>query len=259
MRGFGLERPPTWGLLTLILLVVGNVALFSFISMKPVPADSYVPRTTPVAATTEPATPVTPVESLAQDAVSPLLAVYGDGYASGNEMGGGGAAGWPALVAQQTGTELVLNAVPQAGYASVGATGQDYPALIAASPVPGAAVTVLFGSRNDADEDLSVVEANAAQVIAAVRQGAPGSVIVVVGPVWDDADVPASAFAVRDVVQTAAQAAGVTFVDPLAEGWFAQEAGLISADGISPNDAGHAYLARRIAPIVSAALPDAAG
>ncbi len=182
-----------------------------------------------------------------------MLAVYGDGYASGNDMGGLGATGWPALVAQETGSRLALHAVPRAGYASIGVTGEDYPALIAANPVPGATVTILFGSRNDADEDLAVVQANAEKTISAAQQASES--VVVIGPVWDDADVPADALAVRDIVQAAAETAGVTFVDPLAEGWFAQEAGLISDDGISPNDGGHAYLAERITPLLRTMLP----
>jgi lysophospholipase L1-like esterase len=231
---------------------MGNLALFGFMSMEPAPADPYVPRTTPAAAATAstPSASSDPTPEAVE--VTPVLAVYGDGYAAGNDMGGLGAAGWPALVAQRTGADLVLHAVPQAGYASIGITGQDYPAVITANPVPGAAVTILFGSRNDADEDLSVVRSNVEKAISAAEQ-ASGKVVVI-GPVWDDADVPGSALAVRDIVQAAAETAGVAFVDPLAEGWFAQETGLISDDGISPNDAGHTYLAERIAPVIQAML-----
>lgn len=252
MRGLGLERPPAWGIVSLIVLVIGNVALFSTMFAKPAPADPYVPRTTPISAATD--STLSPADQPSREAVdvTPVLAVYGDGYALGNDMGGLGPAGWPALVARQVGAELVLNAVPQAGYASIGITGQNYPAVVTSSPVPGAAVTILFGSRNDTDEDLAVVQANAEKAISAAEQ-ASGSVVVI-GPVWDDADVPAAALAVRDIVEAAARAAGVTFVDPLAEGWFARETGLISVDGISPNDAGHAYLAGRIAPVIATML-----
>jgi hypothetical protein len=254
MRGLRLGRPPGWGILALVALVVGNACLFIFMAARPAPADTYV--STRGAEVSVPAPSAAPVTGAAPESVdeTPILAVYGDGYASGNELGGVGAAGWPALLAQQTGSELALNAVPQAGYASVGTSGQDYPAIVQANPVPNADVTVLFGSRNDADEDLARVQANAPLAIEAAQQNAPGSVVVVVGPVWDGADVPTSALAVRDVVKAAAQAAGVTFVDPLTEGWFAQESGLIADDGISPNDAGHAYLAERIAPAVRSAM-----
>ena len=254
MRGPRLERPPGWGVLALVVLVLGNVALFTLMGMRPAPADTYASQAptvvTPVAESPPPVFVAAPEPPSSQP---PVLAVYGDGYAAGNEMGGRGAAGWPSLVAEETGATLVLNAVPQAGYASVGATGEDYLELLTARPVPDADVTLLFGSRNDADEDLAQVQSRVVSALAAARQNAPESALVVIGPVWDDADVPASALAVRDLVQAAAQAAGATFVDPLAEGWFSTGSGLISSDGISPTDAGHAYLAQLIAPTVTAA------
>ena len=40
------------------------------------------------------------------------------------------------------------------------------------------------------------------------------------------------------------------FVDPIAEGWFVGRPDLIGADGIHPTDAGHAYMAARIAPLI---------
>ena len=44
------------------------------------------------------------------------------------------------------------------------------------------------------------------------------------------------------------------FVDPLAEGWFVGRPDLIGADGVHPNDAGHAYLAEKIAPLIRSQL-----
>ncbi|MGY1719479.1 SGNH/GDSL hydrolase family protein [Blastococcus sp. SYSU DS0552] len=253
MRRLALERPPTWGTLTLVLLVLGNVALFTFMGMHPAPADTYVSQASVGADSPVPAeSPVAHAETESSEPA--VLAVYGDGYASGNEMGGQGATGWPALVAQRTGTQLALHAVPQAGYASIGITGQDYAGLLAADPVPDADITLLFGSRNDADEDLAQVQAQVVATMAAAAQNAPQATLVVIGPVWDDGDVPASVLAVRNVVQTAAQSAGASFVDPLTAGWFSTGSGLISSDGISPTDAGHAYLAEQIAPVVTAAL-----
>ncbi|WP_104527043.1 GDSL-type esterase/lipase family protein [Blastococcus saxobsidens] len=253
MRRLALERPPSWGILALVLLVLGNVALFTVMGMRPAPADTYESQAPAGAGSPVPAeSPVTPAET--EPSEPPVLAVYGDGYAAGNEMGGQGATGWPALVAQRTGTELALHAVPQAGYASIGVTGQDYMGLLGAAPVPDADITLLFGSRNDADEDPAQVKAQAVAAMAAAAQNAPQAILVVIGPVWDDGDAPASVLAVRDLVQAAAQGAGAVFVDPLADGWFGTGSGLIATDGISPTDAGHAYLAEQIAPVVTAAL-----
>ncbi len=62
---------------------------------------------------------------------------------------------------------------------------------------------------------------------------------------------------IRDALATVARASGATFVDPLAERWFVDRPDLIAVDGVHPNDAGHAYLAQRIAPLIAAALPPA--
>lgn len=248
--------------MTLVVLVLGNIALFTLMALRPAPVDLYgSPRVAAVtssvtanaAPTQERAAPA-PQEPVA----APVLAVYGDGYAAGNESGGLGPAGWPMQVASQTGAQLALHAVAQAGYASVGVTGQNLLDVVQANPVPDAAVTVLFGSRNDADEPVDQVLANAEAAIAAVQAQAPETALVVIGPVWDDGNVPASIVAARDAVQAAAEAAGVTFVDPVAEGWFAGQTGLIAPDGISPNDDGHGYLAGLIAPIVGSALQEGA-
>jgi lysophospholipase L1-like esterase len=261
MRGLRLERPPRWGILTLVLLVIGNVVLFTVLGTRSAPADTYSSqqRSSAGSATADaPATaPAAPTAAPQAPQEAPVVAVYGDGYASGNDLGGRGAAGWPAVVADTTGAELALNAVPQAGYASIGVSGEDFPALVRSHPVAGADVVVLFGSRNDADEDPAVVESHIAETIQAVRQTAPQAGLVVVGPAWDDADVPGSVLAVRDLVRSAAQAAGAVFVDPVADGWFAQRPELIAPDGVSPTDEGHGYMAELLTPVVAAALQHA--
>jgi hypothetical protein len=264
MRGLGLERPPGWGTVLLLIAVVVNVGLFSLMALRPTPPDTYSPGAgARAAAATNPApepadgSPPTESPAISVPDEPPLLAVYGDGYAAGNEFGGLGAAGWPALVAEQTGMRLALNAVSRAGYASVGATGQTIRDVVQAGPVADAAVTILFGSRNDAGEDVTQVRANAAEAISAVRSRAPQTTVVLIGPVWDDGAVPADILAARDAVRSAALESGVSFVDPVQAGWFADQAGLIAADGVSPNDQGHAYLAGVIAPAVEAAMAGA--
>ncbi|MCW2537037.1 MAG: conserved hypothetical secreted protein [Modestobacter sp.] len=264
MRGLSLERPPRWGLISLALLVAANVALFVLLGgrndREVAGADTgtrAAASTAAVASAPPPATTGSPSTPSASG-TPPVLAVYGDGYAAGNEQGGVGPAGWPALVADQSGASLSLHAVAQAGYASLGVTGEDYLDLVAANPVPDAAVTLLFGSRNDRGEDLGTVRTNATQAISAVRANAPGSAVVVIGPAWDDGDVPGDLVEVRNAVQAAAQEAGATFVDPLAAGWFADQSGLISGDGISPNDDGHVYLSQQVLPIVESALAEVA-
>lgn len=250
-------------MVVLVVLVVANIAVFGYLGLRGQPATESgageVAAATGAAAaptTAEaPADPATTVEVPAQPAV---LAVYGDGYAAGNEQGGLGEAGWPALVAQRTGATLALHATTQVGYATPGPTGEDLLQVVTANPEPGATVTVLFGSRNDRYAAAAAVQANVAQAIAAVQSSAPATTVVVVGPVWDDAAPPPGVLDARDAVAAAAGASAVAFVDPLADGWFGSGQGLIAADGVSPTDAGHQYLAGMIEPVVQSALEPAA-
>ena len=257
----GLARPPRWGIVTIVALVLANGVLLTYLFLRPAPVDPLAGRTPDPAAQTSVTTPPAPSSEPAgepvEPAATPVLAVYGDGYSTGSALGGQGATGWPALVAQQTGADLRLNAVSMAGYASIGTTGQDFADIATASPVPDATVTVVFGSRNDLGEPLAAVTQGAATTFQAIRSAAPETQLVVVGPAWSNADVPAELQTLRDAVRDAAEGAGAAFVDPLAEGWFSQPATLIAPDGISPTDAGHSFLASRIAPAVRQALPAA--
>ena len=71
-----------------------------------------------------------------------------------------------------------------------------------------------------------------------------------IGPPWPTADVPDSMLRIRDVLNAAARAAGAAFVDPIGDRWFVDRPDLIGPDGVHPNDAGHEYLADKIAPLI---------
>ena len=59
---------------------------------------------------------------------------------------------------------------------------------------------------------------------------------------------------IRDALKYQAGVAGATFVDPIAAGWFVGRPDLIGKDGVHPTDAGHAYMADKIAPLIRAQL-----
>ncbi|MEI4278287.1 GDSL-type esterase/lipase family protein [Klenkia terrae] len=258
------ERPPRWGLIAIVVLLLANVGLVLLLvqrqNSEPGPTRSVAAATT---GTTSPRTtaPATGTRSSAPGSSAPettgdpgVLAVYGDGYSSGNSEGGTGAAGWPALVAQQLDMQLQLSAATLAGYVRPGSTGQTYPQLVQAQPPADASVTVVFGSRNDVAADPAEVQAAASATFAAILAADPSTRLLVIGPCWSSAAAPAELTAVSTAVQAAAQAAGATYVDPLTRGWFAAPAGLVSpADGISLLDAGHSYLGDLIAPLVDTA------
>jgi lysophospholipase L1-like esterase len=117
-------------------------------------------------------------------------------------------------------------------------------------------LVVFFGSRNDQGVDPVSLWTMANTNFDLARRTAPGARLLVIGPPWPTADVPASVLQIRDILGAAARTAGATFVDPLAEGWFVGRPELIGADGVHPTDAGHAYMADKIAPLIRAQLPE---
>lgn len=255
----GIERPPRWALVALALFLLADLVLVGFVHFRPSSSASTqttaatsspaagASSTTPPAASSAPATP-TPR--------TPTLAVYGDGYSAGNPLGGMGPAAWPAILAARTGAQLTLAAVPQAGYAVAGVDGRTFPQLVTSSPST-ADVTVVFGSRNDVSSSPDEVGTAALETFQQIQAQAPATVLLVVGPAWDDAAAPAELEEVRDAVAAAATEVGAEFVDPLAEGWFDRPAGLIATDGISLTDAGHTHVADELTPLVSQVLTSA--
>jgi hypothetical protein len=197
----------------------------------------------------------------AVEARAPVLAFYGDWYVSGTSQGGIGPAGWPAIVSQRIGAEgTAPHAVTDAGYVATSATAADtFVTLAVNNPEPRADVTIVFGSRNDYEVGAAEITAAATRTFDAIRAAAPQTQLLVIGPAWTDPAVPPELPPVRDAVQRAAEVAGATFIDPLADRWFFDEPSLISTDAISPSDTGHAYLADRIEPVVRQLLTDAPG
>jgi len=211
---------------------------------------------TPPAATTQPS--ATESAEPADDEGPPVVAVYGDSYSAGSGEGGNGAAGWPAIVAGRLEADVRLHADPGAGYVAAGGAG-TFLDQVQASPEPDADVVVVFGSRNDTGAPVQQIEDQATATYDAVRAESPAATLVVIGPAWSDAAVPADTLLARDAVRAAAETAGVAFVDALADGWFFGRLELIGGDAIHPTDEGHVYLADLIEPILREALSGADG
>lgn len=256
----GMERPPGWAQVLLVALVLGNAALFTYLFTIGTEAmgRNVEPRATERAEPSA-APPIAPPSDVPSPP-APVLAVYGDGYTAGSDLGGAGARSWPALVAEELGMDLRVHAVSMAGYAATGVTGETFAQLVLSNAVPDADVVVIFGSRNDRGAEPELVRQEANNTLAAIRANSPDAVIIAVGPAWSNATLPSDLALLSTAVDRAAAAAGATYVDPLGESWFSEpdEGGLIAVDGVSPTDAGHAYLAGLIEPRVRAALDSAA-
>jgi hypothetical protein len=113
---------------------------------------------------------------------------------------------------------------------------------------------VFFGSRNDEGVDPMQMAGMAHDTFDLARRIAPSSKLLVIGPPWPTADPPFDVLYVRDTLSGQAHNAGATFIDPISEGWFVGRPDLIGPDGVHPNDAGHAYMAEKIAPLIHAQL-----
>jgi lysophospholipase L1-like esterase len=185
------------------------------------------------------------------DTPDAVLVVYGDSYSAGGRQGGKGATGWPAIVAERLDADLRLHAAGGAGYVNGSQAAEEtFLDQVRGAPEPDADVVVVFGSRNDKFLPVADVKSQAATVYAAIRTASPTAQLVVIGPAWDDDAPPDALLRTRDAVSSAAVAAGALFVDPLAEEWLLERPELVGADGVHPNDAGHAYVADLLEPVL---------
>ncbi|KAA1252107.1 SGNH/GDSL hydrolase family protein [Mycobacterium simiae] len=187
------------------------------------------------------------------------LAVIGDSYTTGTDEGGLGPKSWPARAWQtlaQEGERIAADVAAEgrAGYAVSGDHGSIFEDLTATAVKLDDVLVVFFGSRNDQGVDPGLLAERVRTTFDLARRLAPSARFLVIGPPWPTADVPDSVLQIRDVLNAAAGSAGAVFVDPIDAQWFVDRPELIGADGVHPNDAGHAYLADTIAPLIRAQL-----
>jgi lysophospholipase L1-like esterase len=219
-------------------------------------AESTSPASSAPIASATPSESAAPVESEPPAPVITDVTVIGDGWTSGSNADSGPEARWTTLVGQQLAIETRPAGAAGAGYVSTGGSGQTYADLLEGTDAATGALLVI-GSSNDAGSSYDEIFGAAASLYAAVAERSPGVPVVVIGPAYLEAaaGLGSAELTNRDAVRDAAVAAGLTFVDPVAEDWFgAEDDSLVAANGVNPNDAGQAYLAERIAPTVQALL-----
>ena len=188
------------------------------------------------------------------------VAVVGDSYTTGTDEGGLGPKAWTTrawLTLAHQGVQVAADVASEgrAGYDVRGDHGDVFEDLTARAVHPDDTLVVFFGSRNDEGVDPNQLADMAHNTFDVARRTAPSARIMVIGPPWPTADVPGAVLQIRDVLHAQARSAGATFVDPIADRWFVGRPDLIGSDGVHPNDAGHAYMASKIAPLIGAQLP----
>lgn len=209
---------------------------------------------------TDRSAPVRRYDAVVLDSVPSHVAVIGDSYTAGSAEGGQGPDGWTERAWQllgQRGVPVVADVASEggAGYGVRGNRGSTFSDLTSRAVQPDDAVVVYFGSRNDQDADPVRLAGMIHETLGRARQLAPTARLLVIGPAWPTAEVPDTVLRIRDLLDAEAHAVAAEFVDPIAEGWFVGRPELIGADGVHPTNAGHAYLADMIVPLIGELLP----
>ncbi|MGH3531578.1 MAG: Rv0518 family GDSL lipase [Mycobacterium sp.] len=223
----------------LATFVIFVALVFGVVSQRPAPPPRY--------------------QMLTRGALVDHVAVIGDSYTAGTDEGGVGSKAWTSrtwLTLAQQGVQITPDVASEgrAGYLVRGDHGSVFADLTARAVHPDDALVVFFGSRNDEGTDPLQLAGIAHDTFDLARRTAPSAKLLVIGPPWPTADPPFDILYVRDTLASQARYAGAAFADPIGEGWFAGRPDLIAPDGIHPNDAGHAYMAERIAPLIRAQL-----
>ncbi|MBX7434497.1 SGNH/GDSL hydrolase family protein [Mycobacterium sp. Y57] len=187
------------------------------------------------------------------------IAVIGDSYTTGSDQGGNGPQGWPpqvwrALTEHGIAVTPTVAAEGGAGFCTRGNRGGVFEDLTVRAVKPSDELVVFFGSRNDMPVDPTRLSIAMYGTLNLAHQIAPRAHLLVIGPPWPTADPPPEILRIRDVLSYQAELAGATFVDPIAARWFAGRPDLIGADGVHPTDAGHTYMADKIAPLIGKQL-----
>ncbi len=238
------KRPRTWQLVGLVLLLVTAIVfvVLAVTARNSPPPDDFTP---PAAAE--------PTDGQV------LASFIGDSYAQG--VGASVQANrWINIVAKANGYTPVNLGRGGTGYlatSDVNGCGlafcPNYLRMVADIP-PKTQVVIVSGGRNDVGaylRDAAEVNAAVESTFEAVRRAFPDAEIIAVGPA--DTDEPTDpVLAIDRAVRRAAEGVGARYVSMLVPPVLSPE--LLSADGVHPNDAGHAAIAARY---LSAILPAA--
>lgn len=192
------------------------------------------------------------------------IAIVGDSFTSGTPLGGEGDANWTRVLDTLLNSTEIPHTVSVesgngSGYSSPGVRGLTFAQMAEAVIEPDTDLVIMFGSVNDAGEPEESYAADVAATLAAIRRRVPSATVLVVGPAWVDARIPPEVERLEEVLRTESLRAEVDFVNPLEKRWFfdpnrSNVVGLISTDGLHPTDAGHRYLAERMADLVNLEL-----
>lgn len=189
------------------------------------------------------------------------IAVIGDSFTEGTPLGGEGPSNWTAVLGSLLDTagiahSISVEASSGSGYVAPGIRNLTFAQLAELAIKPGTDLVIVFGSVNDAAEDEASYASTVRSSLETIRKRAGSATMLVVGPAWVDARIPAEIVRMEEVLRVESLRVEADFVNPLDQRWFfdpnrSNVVGLISTDGLHPTDDGHAYLAERMADLVT--------
>lgn len=184
-------------------------------------------------------TPSAPVETT-EPVAPPRALFFGDSYTVG--FGATSGTGYVGTTATAMGWTPVLNAQSGTGYLNPSTTpGQtSYFGRLAQVQPSDPDIVLVQGSTNDVGQPPAAVEVAAAEFYRGLRAAVPDAQVVVLGPLGPPGIDPVLIAGIRDALYRAATAAGVPYIDPIAEGWLASPT--LFVDTVHPSDAGYAEL-----------------
>lgn len=184
--------------------------------------------------------------------------VIGDEFVSGFYSDGFGSRNWTAILqrlAAQSGIDVYVRNFGRdgAGYAATLPGIPTFGERVARGVNPDTNLVILVGGGNDkysvpALHDAVIATLDRVQLIA------PHAGVLVVGPIWCRPGPPDnSILPVHSVIRRATDEAGIPFIDPIVEHWFAGRDDLVSPGDFHLNNAGHQVIAKRLAePVITA-------
>lgn len=180
------------------------------------------------------------------------IALVGSTHTAGASTG---PQAWPALATEQLLKQNInVDTNIASGSTPVGQDGQALTKEIQQAVQPVTKLVVLFGYAGDMESSATDLSTSVTGALAEAKKTAPNTRILVIGPTWTNGPPPQPLLTVRDTLKASAAKAGAMFIDPIADGWFAGQPDLIGPDNVTLTDAGHAYLAGKMAPLIAQQL-----
>ena len=186
------------------------------------------------------------------------VVAIGDSFTESTTFGDVGANSWNQMVFRQMrkrGVDINCESSGEAGsgYVARGIRGTSFGEEARRLLEPDDDLVIIFGGSSDAPENPESVEAAVNDTFLRVRKASPHAKVIAAGPASPVADPAPDVTRVRDIIRDEAVKIGATFVDPIADKWFVSDPTSIREDG-SPTDAGHAYIAERLLPVIQGVL-----